>query len=944
MTFACAILPGMTPHEFAQKWRQLAPRLTERAAYQEHWRDLCALLSEPTPSSDLTGDEYAFEKHVKKAGTGETGFADVFKRDHFIVEYKGQGKSLGKALQQALLYARELGNPPLLIVSNLSTVEIHTNFTGSSPRSIRMTLDDIERDAPVGGDLTALAALRACFRDPSKLDPRQLRERVTQEATARIGQVAQTLTARGLPQAQAAHFLMRVVFAMFAEDVGLLERGLLTKLLKRAREYPDRSQGYFQDLFTAMQNGGEFWGSDVRHFNGGLFDDGFALGITREDGDALLVAATLDWAEVEPAIFGTLFENSLDAATRSKRGAHYTSVLDILRLTEPVIMRPLRQEWTDVKAQAEDLSLKRNGKVAALQTIQAFHARLGEVQVLDPACGSGNFLVVALGQLLDLEQEVRALGFELGAGPFAMPPRVYPRQLLGIEIEPFAHELASVSVWIAFFQWKAAHGGEWETPVLQRLDNIQHGDALLNPDGTETVWPEVEFIIGNPPFLGEKRQRSRLGDVYVEQLRTTYSGRVPPTSDFVGYWVEKARAAIQAGRARRAGLVTTNSIRQPKSLAVLRRVTETGAIFDAWADLPWVQDGAAVRVSIFSFDDGTETQRAVHFLEGEGTPQEKVHTLHIPTIHADLTAGVDLGSARSLPENAGRSFQGVKLVGPFDVDAATACSLLTHSNPDGVSNTDVVKPYLDGDDVNQRRKDRWVIDFGLLEREEAERYVTPFALVEEKVRPFRQNTRRESTRLRWWRYGEARPAMRAALAPLSRFLVTSEVAKHRIFAWAELGTVPSGSLVVIAADDDFTFGILSSSIHTIWALRRGQTLEDRPRYTPTTCFDSFPFPQPTAAQRAEVEKWARHLHTVREQLLVNDASATLTSLYNALTALRAARDATHPAYGLLVAQERLDGAVAAAYGWEWPLSEEEILTRLLTLNGERAKPREAATA
>ncbi|GAA5533979.1 class I SAM-dependent DNA methyltransferase [Deinococcus aluminii] len=926
----------MQPQDFAQKWRTLAPKLTERAAYQEHWRDLCALLGEPTPSSDLTGEDYAFEKHVKKAGTGETGFADVFKRDHFIVEYKAQGKSLGKALQQALLYARELGNPPLLIVSDLTTIEIHSNFTGSSPRAIRITLDDIERDAPVGGDLTALSALRACFRDPGRLDPRQLRERVTQDATAKIGEVAQALNLRGIPQAQAAHFLMRVVFAMFAEDVGLLPRGLLTRVLKRAREYPDRSQGYFQDLFTAMQHGGEFWGEDVRHFNGGLFDDQAALGITREDADALLAAATLDWANVEPAIFGTLFENSLDAGTRSKRGAHYTAVRDILRLTEPVVMTPLRREWADVKAQADALAGKRGGKTAALEVVQAFHVRLSGMTVLDPSCGSGNFLVVALGQLLDLEQEVRSLGAELGAGPFAMPPLLHPRNLRGIEIEPFAHELASVSVWIAFFQWKAAHGGEWETPVLQRLNTIEQRDALLNPNGTEAAWPAAEFIIGNPPFLGEKRQRSSLGDAYVDQLRLAYKGRVPPTSDLVGYWVEKARTAIDAGRTRRAGLVTTNSLRQPKSLPVLRRVTETGAIFDAWADLPWVQDGAAVRVSIFSFDDGTEAHRAVHHLEGEGTPQEKTHSLEVPTIHADLTAGADLGRAQPLPENAGRSFQGVKLVGPFDLDAATAHSLLTHSNPDGVSNADVVKPYLDGDDVNQRRKDRWVIDFGTLERAEAERYVTPFALVEEKVRPFRQNTRRESTRLRWWRYGEARPAMRTALAPLSRFIVTSEVAKHRIFAWAQPGTVPSGSLVVIAADDDFTFGVLSSRLHALWALRRGQTLEDRPRYTPTTCFDTFPFPHPTTAQKAEVEKWARHLNTVREELLTSDSTATLTGLYNALAALRANRDAAHPVYGLLVAQERLDAAVAAAYGWEWPLGEDSVLARLLALNAERA--------
>lgn len=542
----------MHPHDFAAKWRTESGRLSERAGYQEHWRDLCALLGEPTPTNAGLGDDYAFERHVKKVGTGETGFADVFKRDHFIVEYKAQGKSLGKAWQQALLYASELGNPPLLVVCDLSRIEIHTNFTGSSPRTIALTLDDIERDAPVGGDLTALSALRALFRDPGLLDPRQLRERVTQDATAQVGQVAQALTRQGVEQTRAAHFLMRVVFAMFAEDVGLLPRGLMTRVLKRAQQHPDRSESYFQELFTAMQGGGEFWGEDIRHFNGGLFDDGAALPITEEDARFLLQAATLDWAQVEPAIFGTLFENSLDDATRSRRGAHYTSVRDILRITTPVLMDDLRREWGEVKVRAETLLAKRGGKPAALEVVQAFHARLAGVTVLDPACGSGNFLVVALTQLLDLEQDVRSLGAELGAGPFAMPPRVHPRQLLGLEVEAFAHELASVSVWIAYFQWKAAHGGDWDTPVLQRLDTIRHADALLTSEGTEQPWPAAEFILGNPPFLGDKMMRERLGAAYTTTLRSVYGDRLPGQSDLVCYWPEKARALIEAGSTRRA--------------------------------------------------------------------------------------------------------------------------------------------------------------------------------------------------------------------------------------------------------------------------------------------------------------------------------------------------------------------------------------------------------
>ncbi|WP_180970089.1 class I SAM-dependent DNA methyltransferase [Deinococcus planocerae] len=923
----------MHPSEFAAKWRELAPRLSERATYQEHWRDVCALLGEPTPSSDLTGDNYAFEKHVKKAGTGETGFADVFLRDHLVAEYKAQGRSLGKALQQALLYARELGNPPLLVVSDLSTIEIHTNFTASSPRTIRITLDDIERDAPVGGDLTALSALHALFRDPGKLDPRQLRERVTQDATARIGQVAQALTARGTSQVDAAHFLMRLVFAMFSEDVGLLPRGLLTRVLKRAREHPERSQGYFQELFTAMRQGGEFWGEDVRHFNGGLFDSGFALPITREDADALLAASTLDWAQVEPAIFGTLFENSLDAVTRSKRGAHYTAVRDIVRVTDPVIMQPLRREWEAVKAQAEALSKKLGGKQAALEVVQAFHARLGRVTVLDPACGSGNFLVVALGQLLDLEQEVRSLGWELGAGPFAMPPQVHPRQLQGIEVEAFAHELASVSVWIAFFQWKAAHGGEWETPVLQRLDNIRHGDALLNLDGTKAPWPDAEFIIGNPPFLGGKLLRTNLGDEYVDRLFRAYSGEVARESDLVCYWFERARQALHGGVTRRVGLVTTNSIRGGANRQVLGRIQETGALFNAWNDEPWLQDGAAVRVSLVCFDGGEETVRALN-----GQP--------VAHINPDLTASTDVTAAQPLPENAGLSFMGTTKGGPFDIPGDVARRWLALPNPDGVNNADVVKPWVNGLDLTRRPRNMWVVDFGLMPEAQASQYFAPFEYVREHVLPARQDNKRESYRRLWWLHAEPRPAMRQAFTGLSRYIGTPRVAKHRLFVWLPVETVPDSQVIVFARDDDFTFGVLHSRAHEVWSLRQGTALGvgNDPRYTPSTCFETFPFPAPTAEQQAEVEKWARYVVQMREHLLAQDGRATLTSLYNAVAELRRTPDTTHPAHSLLTAHNHLDAAVAAASRWLWPLEEDEVLARLLALNEERVKPREVVTA
>ena len=917
----------MHPSEFATKWHALAPRTTEIAAYQEHWRDLCALLGEPTPSSDATGQHYAFEKPVRKVGTGEAGRADVFLRDRFIVEYKGHGKDLGRAMQQAFLYARELGNPPLIMASDLVRFNIATNFTGSVPRNLSLTLDDVARDATLDDfdGLTALGALQAMFHEPDRLHPRHLRERVTRAATAQVGAVARELRARGADARQVAHFLMRLVFAMFSEDVGMLDRGLLTKVLERSRSHPERSRGYFQELFTAMQHGGEFWGHDIRHFNGGLFDSGLALELTQPDADALLQAAKLDWSNVEPAIFGTLFENSLEAVERGRLGAHYTSVSDILRITEPVLMEPLRREWQDVKVRAEALTRTKRGKGEAITALQDFQTRLASLAVLDPACGSGNFLVVALGQLLDLEHEVRELGRELGAGPFAMPPRVHPQQMRGIEIEPFAHELASVSTWISYIQWKKAHGGQWESPVLRSLANIENRDALLTPDGQEAQWPEAEFIMGNPPFVGGKKLRTKLGDAQVERLFRAYDGRVPREADLVTYWPEKARAALAAGTTRHAGFVTTQAIRTGANRAVLEQILATGRIHTAWPNEPWLQDGADVRVSLFAFD-ASESGNA-HL---GGVP--------VPAINASLSAQVDTRTARPLHENAGLMFMGTTKVGPFDIPATLARMWLDQPNPAGISNSDVVRPWANGSDIVRRPSDRWIIDFGVMPELQARQYVAPFAYVEAHVRPERVNNNRAAYRERWWQHAEARPALRAAVVGLQRLLLTPRVAKHRIWAWGAAGTVPDSRLFAVARDDAFTFGVLQSRVHEIWSLANSAAhgVGNDPTYVAKTCFDPFPFPHLTSEQRQVIDTWADYVTSMRGHLLTLSDKATLTGIYNDVERLRAVPDAAHPASALVVAHDRLNAAVAAAYGWAWPLTDDEILARLLALNLERS--------
>ncbi|MFC6751503.1 class I SAM-dependent DNA methyltransferase [Deinococcus aquaticus] len=617
---------------------------------------------------------------------------------------------------------------------------------------------------------------------------------------------------------------------------------------------------------------------------------------------------------------------------------------DIERIVEPVVMVDLLRQWDAVREEARALvttaeaqaaqqekdgsarkaaSTREKARLAAAKLVTDFQAHLGAVRVLDPACGSGNFLYVALKRLMDLEALVLAEAGLYGVGSFDLPPIVHPRQMLGIEIEGFAAELASVTLWIGYIQWNHTHGGYYQVPVLQQLENIENRDALLNEDGTEADWPAATYITGNPPFLGDKVMRDRLGAEITEAIRKVYGDRLPGQSDLVCYWPEKARAMVEAGITRRAGFVTTNSIRGGKNRVVLERIKASGDLFMAWPDEPWLQDGAAVRVSLFAFDGGSEQVKVL-----AGQP--------VADINPDLTAHADVTRAVVLAENRGLSFQGPVKIGPFEVAAEVGARWRNEPNPDGVDNRNVVRPWVNGMDLTRRRSGKWIVDFDIMDEVEAARFVAPFQYVLEKVKPERQNNAREVRRRLWWRLGETGSALKTAVAPLKRFIGIARVAKHLIPVWVDGETLPDSAVVAIARDDDFTFGVLASTIHRFWALKQGTALEDRPRYTPSTCFETFPFPNPTDEQRAEIEKWARYVVTMREHLLAQDAKATLTGLYNDVVRLRAEPDATHPVTALVKAHADLDQAVAAAYGWEWPLSEDEVLARLLALNLERA--------
>jgi type II restriction/modification system DNA methylase subunit YeeA len=986
------MMSDLTAKQFVAKWSQI--RQSERASAQSHFLDVCRLVGHPPPHEyDPGGERFSFETRTLKAD-GQKGFADVYFRDHFIWEYKGPHRDLEKAYQQLLLYRDALDNPPLLITSDLSTVHIHTNFTNRPVRKETITFDDLL-------DGRGVEQLRWAFREPERFMPERTKEQVTRASADTFIAVAdamkqhQRLTGEAYTPEQLAHFLVRLLFCLFAEDLGLLPEAVFTQIVKvqGGAAYADLTHA-LRNLFRAMRSGDAFGFYRVPWFNGTLFDDDFVPTIPHDLSRAILCAAEQDWSAVDPSIFGTLFERVIDAEKRAQLGAHYTSQEDILLIVEPVLMEPLRRRWDEVRREVDGL-LRRpvalgttalgttdgnrlpvigeqsptdNGlAITAYQLLADFAAEIAAIRVLDPACGSGNFLYVALRRLLDLQKEVIAY-----AGRKELPLislTVSPEQLYGIEINPYAHELAQVTAWIGYLQWRHENGfAEMAEPILKPLNNIRQMDAILaydeNGRPVEPEWPAAEVIIGNPPFLGAKQMIGELTEDYVNKIRKVYEGRLPGFSDLVTYWFERSRREIEKERSRRAGLLATNSIRMGTNLKVLENIKNTGDIFLAWADRDWILEGAAVRVSIIGFDNGTEKYRV---LDGK----------LVSEINADLTALINLTKATQLIENANIAFIGTQRSGPFDLSGTVAQAMLESHNKSGLANSDVVKPQFNSKDVIEGSRNVWVIDFDLMTEKEAARYEMPFEYVKQHVYPVRSVARRKAHAARWWQLAETRQGMKKAIAGKGRYIATPIHAKHRLFVWLDSYILPDHALTAIARDDDYFLGILQSKPHELWALRLGTSLEDRPRYTPTTSFQTFPFPWPPGQEPTEAEDprvaaiahWARELVAWRDAWLnpprppsnVIDVAyqrmlkdRTLTNLYNGLVYYRETAkqgkffDAAE--FGKVtrnsVTREEivelddihvaLDAAVLEAYGWPQSLRDDEILERLLGLNLERA--------
>ncbi|MDD4441971.1 MAG: class I SAM-dependent DNA methyltransferase [Kiritimatiellae bacterium] len=934
----------MTVAEFIAKWRHVD--LKERSAAQEHFLDLCHLLGHPTPAeADPTGERFCFEKGIAKHGGGD-GFADVWKKGFFGWEYKGKHKDLNAAYNQLLLYRDALASPPLLVLCDLDRIIVHTNFTNTVSARHEIALEQL-------GEPRNIEILRAVFFDPEKLRPGQTSEAVTRMAAEQIAGIAESMRGRDLDAAAVAHFLDRVVFCLFAEDIGLLPSQLFTRIAESAGSEPATFRGLLNGLFANMSTGGHFGVDRIRHFNGSLFDSTEVPDLTADEVKRIVAAVRLDWSAVDPSIFGTLFERGLDPAKRSQLGAHFTGKEDIRTLVDAVVMTPLRREWDETRQTVTNLlttgkkSVPPGGVSATLtpaqakkadmeasSLIHAFLTRLQNVKVLDPACGSGNFLYVSLQALKDLEKEAIVFSMDNGLGSFI--PLVGPWQLYGIEINPYAHDLAQMTVWIGWLQWIRLNGfGSPNEPILRAIPgNFQCRDAIIDltdpVSPKEPEWPRVDFIVGNPPFLGGNRIRQELGDAYVENIFALYKDRVPAFADLCCYWFEKARAHIEAGGCKRAGLLATQGIRGGANREVLKRIKRSGDLFWAVSDRDWIQDGATVHVSMAAFDNGEEETRT---LDGNA----------VVTINPDLTSCADVTAAVVLAENKGISFQGPSPKAPFDIDADTAAAMLADTgNPNGRPNSDVVRPVVSAVDIGQSPRGKWTIDFALMTMDEAAQYEKPFEHVKINVLPAREQ-RRDDYRGMWWQYARPRPEMRAALEGKRRYIATPRVSKHRLFLWLDANVLANDGTIVFARDDDAFFGVLHSRIHEVWARAQGTQLREEEsgcRYTPTTSFETFPLPRGTSDLRPltsglclpAIAAAARELVEKRDLWLKPEGASpaelkkrTLTNLYNA-----------RPTW-LDLAHRKLDANVAAAYGWPADLADEQILEHLLALNLERAK-------
>ncbi len=1060
---------------FIQRWQ--GQTASELSTAQSFVRELCELLGVPVPHATPAQD-YMFERPITFShGDGSTspGRIDCYRRGHFVLESKklksstqtkGFDDALLRARAQAEAYARALppeeGRPPFLLVVDVGNViELYSEFTRSGatytpfpdPRSHRIALGSLVK-------AEVRERLKALWTDPDSLNPSRASARVTREVAEQLAELARSLEQSGHRADHVAAFLTRSLFSMFAEDVELLPKGSFLGLLQAHRAQPATLQQMLRILWTDMDHGGfsAALATQVLKFNGKLFKastlDGYSLLLTQEQTDRLIRAAQANWREVEPAIFGTLLERALDPTERHALGAHYTPRAYVERLVLPTVVEPLRADWANVQAaalvlarEAAELSGKAQDakQEEARAELRKFHHQLCTVRVLDPACGSGNFLYVTLEHLKRLEGEVinqlEALG-ETQSLLGLEGETVTPQQLLGIELNDRAAALAELVLWIGYLQWHIRARGNKAVaePVVHDYGNIEHRDAVLAWDDTDLAydaagqllsrwdgttfkahavtgalvpdeaaqvpqwtyikprqaeWPKADFIVGNPPFIGASTMRAALGDGYVQALRGAWP-EVPESADFVMYWWHHAACTVRAGQARRFGLITTNSLRQTfnrrvveahlspaaaaplsnskRSSSVRAEPVEAMALAFAIPDHPWVDsaNGAAVRIAMTvgmrSSDANlnaladTNTSLDLNAAHGRlltvtgerpGEHGEVNVTLaeRWGTVHPDLSMGANVASAVALQANGGITSRGVMLFGAGFIVTPDEATALGFGAVSGLEQH--IRDYRNGRDLTDTVRGVKVIDlFGLTAEQVRTKFPDVYQWLLDRVKPERDTNRDAPIRENWWLHGRTRGDIRRALSGLPRYIATVETAKHRTFQFLDASILPDNKLIAIALSDAFDLGVLSSHAHIAWSLTAGSTLEDRPVYVKTTCFETFPFPDDdtglTPALREHIAALAEQIDAHRKRQQAAHPGLTLTGMYNVLETLRqaqgerplTAKEKIIHTQGLVSVlkdlHDELDAAVLQAYGLEPGLSNDALLTHLVALNARRA--------
>ncbi|HEY1613800.1 MAG TPA: DNA methyltransferase [Rhizomicrobium sp.] len=1006
----------------------------ERANYALFLTEFCDVLGLPHPDpagATTENNDYVFERAVREVqpdGTETTRRIDLYKRGSFVLEAKqsrlkgGLKEVAGQAEQfpdrgaqtrgrpatrawdvlmmnaraQAQAYARALpadhGWPPFILVCDVGhVIEVYADFSGLGKNynqfpdreSFRIRLEDLR-------DRTIRERLVGIWTDPKSLDPSLARARVTREIAERLAAVSKSLERTKKYNAESvAMFLMRCLFTMFAQSVELLPKDSFAELLKKCEADPEKFEPMVSQLWDAMNIGAFAFGieSQVKRFNGEFFREHRALAVGREEIGELRAAAECNWRDVDPSIFGTLLEQALDPEERRRLGAHYTPRPYVERLVVSTIIEPLRADWANALATVERQKSERRDQ-DAIATVRAFHEKLCSTRVLDPACGTGNFLYVSLELLKRLEGEVLEVLADLGRREWLHSLEghiIDPHQFLGLEKNPRAVAIAELVLWIGFLQWHIRTKGQPpKEPILEAFHNIKQAEAVLMwkgwpiqighyPNARRPEWPTAEFIVGNPPFIGGKDIRGRLGDDYAEALWRTHR-HMNESADYVMYWWDRsAELLTQKDTAlRRFGLVTTNSLSQVFQRRVVERhmnAKQPMSIVMAIPDHPWTKasaDAAAVRIAMTVGEAGRRDG-----LLREVIREEKLDTdapliefqERTGFINPDLTIGVDVVGAMPLLANGGLCHRGVQLMGSGFIVTSSEAENLGLGKREGLENH--IREYRNGRDLTAHSRGKMVIDlFGLDADEVRERFpeIYQHAKLEVKEKIVRNATsgkeekvgrdwnHRESYKKNWWIFGEPRVELRSALAGLERYIATVETTKHRVFQFLGKSILPDNMLVAIASDDASTLGILSSRIHMVWALRAGGWLGmgNDPRYSKSRCFDPFPFPDADDLQRQRIRDLAEDLDAHRKRVLQEHSALTLTGLYNVLEELRqgvtpaalepASRQIFDDGQVLILKElhDRLDAEVAHAYGWPDDLSDEDILSRLVALNKERA--------